>query len=86
MKTRFLGLALLAVPLRSGGLLLIDRDDLHAGGLGVPLQVRHLAFRALALPRAGDAGVDYGLAHIRCSPGRRSQPKEDRPGTKARCC
>ena len=44
-----------------GGPLLVDRDDLHAGGLGVLLQVRHLARRALAFTSRGDAGIDYGL-------------------------
>ena len=45
-----------------GGLPLVDRDDLHAGGLGVPLQVCNLACRALAFPGRRDAGVYYGFA------------------------
>ena len=55
---------LLAVPLRSGGLLLIDRDDLHSGGLCVPGEVRHLARRALAFPGRGDSGVYNGFTHL----------------------
>ena len=54
-----------------GGLLLIDRDDLHSGGLCVPGEVRHLARRALPFTGRRDAGVyDRGVAiplH-KCSP------------------
>lgn len=50
-----------------GGPLLVDRDALHAGGLGVPGEVRHLARSALAFYVRRYAGVDDAVRILLCS-------------------